>query len=182
VGRDYSKFRRVYRLGQECLSVRTRAGGLAGMNLETVALDFYDRNCFDCKQRAPVRRIVAERDASRQREADARAKSEEALAQGLALRAALRRQLSKGSDPAKAGILGSIEAFDNDPSDKNRRILLETAASVPDRFDSAVQESLYQIADGGGFARTDGAREMLNALPTDPVARRAALAARSQLP
>jgi hypothetical protein len=58
-----------------------------------------DRNCFDCKQRAPVRLpnfsgIVAERDASRQREADARAKSEEAVAQELALRATLRRQLS----------------------------------------------------------------------------------------
>ena len=77
--------------------------------------------------------IVAERDASRQRQADARAKSEEALEQELASRATIRRQLSKGSDPAKAGIFASIEAFDNDPSNKNRRILLETATSVPDR-------------------------------------------------
>jgi hypothetical protein len=149
-----------------------RAGGLAGMNLETVALDFYDRNCFDCKQRVPVRLpnisgIVAERDASRQRQAEARAKAEEALANALAARTALRQELSRGSDPARAGLFASIEAFDNDPSDKNRRILLETAAAVPDRFDLSVQESLFQIVDGGGFARTEGAIEVLDAIPTN---------------
>src|SRR5208283_1891066 len=31
------------------------AAGLAGMDLQTVALDFYDRNCADCKQRQPDR-------------------------------------------------------------------------------------------------------------------------------
>jgi hypothetical protein len=31
------------------------AAGLAGMNLEVVALDFYDRNCVGCKDRLPVR-------------------------------------------------------------------------------------------------------------------------------
>jgi hypothetical protein len=149
-----------------------RAGGLAGMNLETVALDFYDRNCFDCDQRIPVRLpnisgIVAQRDASRQRQAEARAKAEEALTNELAARIALRRELAKDSDPAKAGIFASIDVFDNDPSDKNRRILLETAAAVPDRFDSPVQESLFQIADGGGFARTEGAIQVLDAIPTN---------------
>jgi hypothetical protein len=151
-----------------------RAGGLAGMDIETVALDFYDRNCFDCKERIPVRLpnlsgIVAERDNSRQQEADARARFEETLAQALASRATLRRELSNGSDPAMAGIFASVEAFDNDPSDKNRRILVETASAVPDRFSSSVQESLYQIADGGGFARTEGALEVLDALPTDRI-------------
>ncbi len=31
------------------------AAGMAAMMLEVVALDFYDRNCVDCKQRQPVR-------------------------------------------------------------------------------------------------------------------------------
>ncbi|MFL6305700.1 MAG: hypothetical protein ACJ72H_19400 [Candidatus Sulfotelmatobacter sp.] len=149
-----------------------RAGGLAGMDLETVALDFYDRNCFDCKQRIPVRfpnisGIVAERDASRQKQEEARANAQQALANQLAARANVRRELSKDSNPAKAGIFASIEAFDNDPSDKNRRILLQTAAAVPDCFDASVQESLFQIADGGGFARTDGAIEVLGAISTN---------------
>src|ERR1700747_2904120 len=54
------------------------AAGLAGMNLEVVALDFYDRNCVGCNDRLPVRfpnlsSLVGERDAAQKRESEARA-------------------------------------------------------------------------------------------------------------
>jgi hypothetical protein len=103
-----------------------RAGGLAGMDLQTVALDFYDRNCFDCKERVPVRfpnlsGIVAERDTDRQRQANAQAQVKEALARALTSRAAARRELSKGSDPARIGVFAIIEAFDSDFEDQAYR-------------------------------------------------------------
>jgi len=36
-----------------------RATGFAGMKLESVALDFYDRNCIGCKERRPVRLVAS---------------------------------------------------------------------------------------------------------------------------
>ena len=43
------------------------AGGMAGMDLRVIALDFYDRNCKGCEKRIAVRMpnlsdVVAERD------------------------------------------------------------------------------------------------------------------------
>src|SRR6476619_8213717 len=44
------------------------AGGMAAWDLADTAVDFYDRNCVDCKHRQPVglpniSKLVAERDA-----------------------------------------------------------------------------------------------------------------------
>jgi hypothetical protein len=67
------------------------AAGLAGMNLEVVALDFYDRNCVSCKERLPVRlpnlsALVGERDAAQKRDSEARASRPERQAGELAAR------------------------------------------------------------------------------------------------
>ena len=45
-----------------------RASGMAGMDMAGIALNFYDRNCIDCKFRQPVglpnlSTLVADRDA-----------------------------------------------------------------------------------------------------------------------
>ena len=96
------------------------AAGMAAMMLEVVALDFYDRNCVDCKQRQPVRlpnfsTLVATRDETKQRESEHRASFAEQQARGLATRAARRDNLSRGSDPARAGIFSLVDALDRQP-------------------------------------------------------------------
>ena len=65
-----------------------KAGGFGGMDLQFVALDFYDRNCHDCKDRRPVRlpnlsKLVAEREAESQRAKEAQLQAEQEQAKQL---------------------------------------------------------------------------------------------------
>ena len=58
------------------------AGGMAGMDLTFIAIDYYDRNCVDCKFRKPVRlpnlkSLVDERDAHRARQQEAQRRAEQ---------------------------------------------------------------------------------------------------------
>ena len=149
------------------------AAGLAGMNLEVVALDFYDRNCVDCKERRPVRlpnlsSLVGERDAAQKRESEARASLAEQQTRALAARAARRDGLARGCDPARAGIFSLVNALDREPNDHNKQVLLATAAASAQHFDSSVQEALYDLALGGGFIRAETALEVLTAVQADP--------------
>lgn len=148
------------------------AAGIAGMDLEVVALDFYDRNCSGCKQRIPVRipnisELVAERDAAKQRATAAQALAAESTSKALASRQTRRNELSKGCDPARAGIFECLDSFDSDPSEQNRRILVQMATVVPEHFDSVVQESVYEIAEAGGFGLTEGALEVLGSVASN---------------
>jgi hypothetical protein len=149
------------------------AAGLAGMNLEVVALDFYDRNCVDCKERRPVRlpslsSLVGERDAAQQRASQTRASFAEQQARALAARAARREALARACDPSRAGIFSLVDALDREPNDHNKQILLATAAAGAQHFDSSIQEALYDLALGGGFTRAETALEVLTAIPADP--------------
>jgi hypothetical protein len=149
------------------------AAGLAGMNLEVVALDFYDRNCVGCKDRLPVRfpnlsSLVGERDAAQKRESEARASRADKQAHDLATRAARRENLARGSDPARAGIFSLIDALDREPNDHNKQVLLATGAASAQHFDESIQEALYDLALGGGFTRAETALEVLSKVQADP--------------
>jgi hypothetical protein len=143
-----------------------RAAGFAGMDLEYIALDFYDRNCADCSQRKPVRfpnlsEVVGARDAARQQASDAQAHAAEEEAKALAARATRRSELAIGGGPARTGIFDALDEFDRQPTDHNRQVLVATATAVSGQFDSSVQMALYDLADAGGFTRTEGSLEVL---------------------
>jgi hypothetical protein len=142
------------------------AAGLAGMNLEVVALDFYDRNCAGCQKRVPVRfpnlsELVAERDAARSRAEEAEREAAEITTQALRKRAARRAELSRSCEPATAAIFARIDELDGLPTEENKRLLLETAVASPSSFTPQVREALFELADAGGFARTQATLEVL---------------------
>jgi hypothetical protein len=143
-----------------------RAAGFAGMDLEYIALDFHDRNCADCSQRVPVRfpnlsEIVGARDAARQQASAAQTRAAEEAANALAARATRRSELAQGGDPARTGIFTALDEFDRQPTDHNRQVLVATATAASGQFDSSVQEALYDLAEAGGFTRTEGSLEVL---------------------
>ena len=149
-----------------------RAAGMAGMNLEAIALDFYDRNCADCKQRLPVRlpnlsQLVADRETARRQDSAAKARASEAQAKELADRAARRFELAQSCDPPRVGILSTIGEFDKEPTDSNGRILVATATTGSQHFDAQLQEALFDLAEAGGGARTDPSLEALTILDAD---------------
>ena len=128
------------------------AAGMAGMQLDFVALDFYDRNCSGCQKRHPVRlpnisELLAERDRARRQatEADTRAADDRAIA--LKERTARREALSQGLDPATSGILGLIEQLDLEPGEHNSRMLSETVLATPTRFGGNVIEALFDLCE-----------------------------------
>ncbi|HTQ59632.1 MAG TPA: hypothetical protein VMI32_05390, partial [Candidatus Solibacter sp.] len=125
-----------------------RAQGMAGMMLDEIAVDFYDRNCGDCKDRSPVRlpnlsELVAKRDAARARQAEAQTKHAEAETKAFGERANRRSKLSEGSAPARADIFAAIDSFDRQPSEEHKKVLLGMAGAVPGQFDDGLQHALY---------------------------------------
>lgn len=149
------------------------AAGMAGMMLEIVALDFYDRNCVDCKERLPVRlpnlsSLVGERDAAQKRDSEARISRVERQTKELAARAVRREEIGRGFDPPRRGVLTLVDALDRDPSEHNKQVLLASAAASPQHFDAPVQEAFYDLALGGGFTRAETALEVLSKVQADP--------------
>jgi hypothetical protein len=148
------------------------AQGFAGMDLRSIVLDFYDRNCVGCKQRLPIRLpnlsgLVAERDTA-QRRAKELAHSEKVrqLAK-LDARAARREQLSAHCAPAQSGLFELIDRLDREPNEETKRVLLETAAAVPSKFDRAVQDALFDLLDTGRHLSTAAALEVLLKIEAD---------------
>jgi len=143
------------------------------MDLLAVALDFYDRNCRGCVNRLPVRlpnlytELVTKRDEARSRAEESERQASQQTARALEARVARRSELSTGCDPAIAGIFVTIDELDRDPTEERRKVLLETARTVPNLFDSRVQEALFELAEAGGFSRTESAIEVLDAVPAD---------------
>jgi hypothetical protein len=149
-----------------------KAGGFEGMDLQFVVLDYYDRNCHDCKDRRPVRlpnlsKLVAEREAERQRAKEAQVQAEQERAKQLEVRRCRRQQLSQGSQEPQAGIFDIIERVDQDSSGQVAEILIKTARAAPDHFNAGIQEALFELAVAGGWTRTEAALESLKGVDCD---------------
>jgi len=148
------------------------ATGMAGINLKSILLDFYDRNCKNCKERWPVRlpnltQLLAERDAEAERclELDRFATQQEAARVGE--RDKHRQVLRAGGDSARSGIFDLLERLDHSQGAKESKILVETARAAPEKFDAGVQEVLFELAESGGWARTEASLEALSIIDSD---------------
>jgi hypothetical protein len=149
------------------------AAGMAAMDLSLVAIDFYDRNCKDCRRRLPVRlpnliQLIGDRDRAleRQREmADSAIRAEnEALEQRCSARTML---IVARQDGLVSGIVDLLNRFDRSPTEENASILVETAFAAETYFDNEVQGCLFELADVGGEIRTCGALRALDRIATD---------------
>lgn len=144
--------------GLNCPHAKDR--GMAAMDLEAVALDFYDRNCAGCTNRQPVRlpnlsEVVGRRDQRRARAQAHAAQERDAEQAATARRAADRQQHARGGDAARRTILQRIDELDSDPTPDRAALLLENVRAIPDKFDLATQDALYALIDAGGLrART----------------------------
>jgi hypothetical protein len=154
--------------------VHASAAGFAGMVLETIALDFYDRNCIGCKKRVPVRlpnlsQLVAEREKAAsavrsQREAKAREEKR--------LYEARRRQLgilSEDADEATRALFESIDSFDADPTSQKAEVLVQLTRIAPERFDKGVQEALFWLGnESTSYIVLDAVLTVLRNIQADP--------------
>jgi hypothetical protein len=145
--------------------------GFGAMDLEAVALNFYDLNCASCKRRHALRlpnlsMLVAERDRRQERALAASADEQEKERKLLAVRRAQRHALAKGGETGRRSILERIDAFDESPDAANAGLLLETTRAISDKFDDAALDALCALIDCGG-ARARAAFEALSIAAKD---------------
>ncbi len=150
------------------------ASATAAWDLGDSAVDFYDRNCHDCKMRKAVGlpnilSLVSERDAKRKAHATAHDDAAKKIAAELGARdqrrAAIRESLS---DPAALSTLGLIEDIDHARAENVGERLVAAARLAPEAFPDAVVEHLFELIDARVYRATAPALGALAALEVDP--------------
>jgi hypothetical protein len=156
--------------------VHASAAGFAGMALNTIALDFYDRNCVGCTKRVPVRfpnlsQLAAEREdaAKAQHEHhESELRKEKARYEE---RRRHRETLSQAADEATRALFENIDSLDLEPTKQKVDVLVELTTIAPERFDAAVQEALFQLAnESDSYLVLDGTLTILRNIHADPKA------------
>ncbi|WP_162913951.1 hypothetical protein [Taklimakanibacter lacteus] len=149
------------------------AGGMAAWDLADTALDFYDRNCVDCKRRQPVgfpniSRIVAERDAQRKVQEQERERANKASEERLAAREEVRKSLRKVLDPVSATTLDQISELDRTRTDQAAQRLIELVELAPETFRPEIVEYLFSQITSGEYWLFESALQILRRLNVDP--------------
>lgn len=131
--------------------VHASAAGFAGMDLEGIALDFYDRNCVGCDKRSPVclpnlSQLVADRDDDKKSaEAHRKAAVQDEHTRYEA-RNRTRLSLIEDADEPTRALIESIDALDGEPTAQKAEVLFQLTTVAPERFDARVQQALFQLA------------------------------------
>ena len=149
------------------------AGGMAAWDLADTAIDFYDRNCVDCKVRKPVGMpnisgLVAERDKKKKvREAE-QARYAQATADRLVAREQQRSGMRQNLTALQAATLDQISELDKTRSDEATAGLVELSELAPETFAPAVVEHLFDAAASGEHWLVDPSLQALRKLSPDP--------------
>jgi hypothetical protein len=153
--------------------VHASAAGFAGMALERIALDFYDRNCAGCSKRSPVRlpnlsQLVAERDDAKKSD---EARHEAAVREErtrFEMRNRARLSVSQDADEPTRALIESIEALDREPTIQKAEVLIELTGVAPERFNAGVQQALFQLTqESSSYLVLDAALKTLRNVHAD---------------
>ena len=145
---------------------------MAGADLAIIAVDFYDRNCVDCKFRKPVglpnlKSLVDERDAQRTRQQQAQQRAEREVADRLVAREAIRQQLRPLLDALAATTLDQISELDRTRSKEAGSRLVQIAELAPETFTPEIIGHLFALVNSGEYWLTEPCLAALARLPVD---------------
>jgi hypothetical protein len=138
--------------------VHERAPGAISMHAESNALDFHDRNCFDCTKREPVglpnlSHLLGEREREQSRQrAEARGR-EVALAAALESRAGKRNRALENAAHPRRSLLALLDRLDREPSDASAQEFAEAVRAVADTMGGDFQELIVEVVEAGGEHR-----------------------------
>ncbi len=149
------------------------AGGMAAWDLADTAIDFYDRNCVDCKFRKPVGLpnitiLVAERDKQKKAREQVQARQTQVVADRLAAREAARQAIRQNLDALSAATLDQISELDRTRSDTAAVGLVELADLAPETFAPEIVEHLFVLAGGNEYWLVEPSLKVLEKLSVDP--------------
>jgi len=127
-------------------------GGIYSWDIRESALDFYDRNCLDCKKRKPVgvpnlSVWVKEREDARaaevQRAEAERSRQEEARNARRLVRSSLR----EGLNSLSGTIIDQIDEFDEQRDHEHRDRLCESARLAPEHFVAPIVLYVFDLTE-----------------------------------
>jgi hypothetical protein len=149
------------------------AGGMAAWDLADTAIDFYDRNCVDCKFRKPVGLpnitiLVAERAKQKKGREQEQARQTQVVADRLAAREAARQAIRQNLDALSAATLDQISELDRTRSDTAAVGLVELADLAPETFAPEIVEHLFVLAGGNEYWLVEPSLKVLEKLSVDP--------------
>jgi HEAT repeat protein len=147
-----------------CSCRHARASGMAGMILEDIVADYWERNCEDCKKREPVGipnilTFIDQRKRNREEEEKNRQRHEEEIKKAIKGRK-VKRDKYRSSDQSKNAILDLIDKIDLGITE-NEKKLVETAKLAYDKFDINVQEVLFELIESKEYSKAECAIEIL---------------------
>ncbi|WP_188393740.1 hypothetical protein [Mesorhizobium sp. SARCC-RB16n] len=128
------------------------AGGMFTWDLQDAALDFYDRNCIDCKHRKPVSipnllSLVKERDERRAEEAKEATAAEARRLEIQNSRKLARSQLRVGLGSVSSAIVDHIDEYDEHRDQEHRDRLCESARLAPEHFTQPIVDYIFDLAE-----------------------------------
>lgn len=94
-------------------------------------------------------------------------RAREAELAALAERQRKRDVLRTGADEPCRRIYELIEGLDRNPNADECLLLKEVVTAAADKFDDSLREALFDLADAGGWTRTETALESLTILGAD---------------
>ncbi len=128
------------------------AGGMYTWDLRDAALDFYDRNCVDCKKRKPVGlpnllSLVKERDDERAIETQKALAQQSKEAEARDARRLTSSRLREGLSPLSSAIIDHIDEFDEQRDQDHRDRLCESARLAPEHFVAEVVTYIFELTE-----------------------------------
>jgi hypothetical protein len=149
------------------------ASGMAGVDLTFIAIDFYDRNCSDCKFRKPVnipnlKELIDERDSKRAQQNQAQKRAERELADRLEAREAHRRELRLRLGTMAATTLDLISELDRTRETEAATRLVQTAELAPETFSPEITEHLFSLIASNEYWLAEPCLECLHIVEAEP--------------
>jgi hypothetical protein len=127
-------------------------GGIYSWDIRESALDFYDRNCVDCKKRKPagvpnLLMWVKERDEASAAEAE-RADAERARQEAARdARRLVRSRLRENLATLSGTIMDHIDEFDDNRDQEHRDRLCESARLAPEHFVAPLVSYIFDLTE-----------------------------------
>jgi hypothetical protein len=148
------------------------AGGSATWYLEDAALEFYDRNCVNCKVRQPLRLPnLLELVRSRDRQAADRAADQERQAKKLRdefdSRQKARTALQTNATAPVASLIEDLQLLDQTRTDPASEKIIATARLAPEVFNANIVEHLFYLIETGESWATETALSCLRMVSVD---------------
>lgn len=156
--------------GLEC--DHATAGGMYTWDLRDAALDFYDRNCVDCKKRKAVGipnllSLVQERDQQRAVEAQKASAAQAKEAEAHDARRLARSRLREGLSPLSSAIVDHIDEFDEQRDQNHRDRLCESARLAPEHFVAPLVAYIFDLTEKETWF-TEAGLTILDHVKADP--------------